>query len=100
MVAILVTRARAESLLGKQIESGWALGDTLAQQVNSEPGYRGWIHEKERWKSLSLEALRVIYGEESRSGRSSISPAASLLLSAVRHGKSMRNMPSAGTRPA
>lgn len=65
MVAILVARARAESLLGKQIESGRALGDTLAQQVNSEPGYRGWIHDKERWKSLSLEALRVIYDEES-----------------------------------
>ena len=65
MAAILVARARAENLLGKQIESGRALGDTLAQEVNSDAGYHGWIHDQERWKSLSLEALRVIYGEDS-----------------------------------
>jgi hypothetical protein len=69
MVAILVARARAEDLLGKQIESGRAVGDALAQGVNSEAAYRGWKQDKERWKSLSVEALGHIYGGDSKEAR-------------------------------
>jgi hypothetical protein len=66
MVTILVARTRAEDLLGKQIESGRILGDRLAREVNSDAAYSGWIHDKERWKRLSLEVLAVIYGDGSK----------------------------------
>ncbi|HEY1688502.1 MAG TPA: nucleotide-binding protein [Solirubrobacteraceae bacterium] len=66
MVTILVSKARAEDLLGKQIESGRGLGDRLARQVNSEAAYTGWMHDRERWKRLSLDVVGVIYGEDSK----------------------------------
>ncbi len=60
-----VPRQRAQDLIEQRIEDGRSLGDRLAREINSEAAYTGWIHDKERWKRLSLETLRVVYGEDS-----------------------------------
>lgn len=66
MVMLRVPRQRAQDLLVQRIEDGRSLGDRLAGEINSDAAYTGWIHDKERWKRLSLEALDVVYGGGSK----------------------------------
>jgi predicted nucleotide-binding protein len=66
MVMLRVPRQRAQDLLAQRIEDGRSLGDRLAKEINSDAAYTGWIHDKERWKRLSLEVLDVVYGGGSK----------------------------------
>jgi hypothetical protein len=66
MVVLRVSKQRAQGLIEQRIEDGRSLGDRLANEINSDAAYIGWIQDKERWKRLCLDMLGVVYGEDSK----------------------------------